>query len=142
MLPYFQLMYAVWPLLSTTVTEKNEGKNRQIHRLIFYWRDASVDEITFTPGFQLTVTRARRFLRCFIDKTIVYYPELFGNYSRSKAMVIYLQMHLEQRFIPAFPQGRFNHHLSNWIDTADTTRPISYSDRLCLLLAEPRARFS
>ena len=33
-LPYLQLMYAVWPLLSKNIIEKIEAKNRQLHRII------------------------------------------------------------------------------------------------------------
>ncbi|CAF3396960.1 unnamed protein product [Rotaria sp. Silwood1] len=106
-LPYFQLIYATWPLLSNGTIAKIESKNRQIYRLIHNWWDAHNDEVQWLPAFQTATSRAQRFLRRFIDKAQTISPELFEFYILSKAMPMYLQMHFEEtQFIDALPRAR------------------------------------
>ncbi|CAF2924307.1 unnamed protein product [Rotaria sp. Silwood2] len=116
-LPYFQLIYATWPLLSNGTIAKIETKNRQIYRLIHNWWDARNDEVQRLPAFQTATSRAQRFLRRFIDKAQRLSPELFEFYILAKAMPMYLQMHFEEtQFIDALPRGRPNSYIRNWIN--------------------------
>ena len=112
--PYFRMIYAVWPLLSNCSIEKIEAKNRQVHRLIQNWSDATNDEVRWFPNFLTAETKAQRFLRFFIDKAIETSPELFDDYILSKAMLMYLQLHVVgPSFIDALSRGRFNKYVYN-----------------------------
>ena len=109
-LPYFQLIYTIWPFLSISTIETIEASNRKIYRLINNWWDARNEEVRWFPTFQTAATRAQRFLRRFIDKATAVSPELFENYILTKSMPMYLRMHLEDDpFIAALPRGRPNH---------------------------------
>lgn len=69
--PYFQLLYVVWPLLSSTSIEHIEAKHRQLFRFIHVWPDASIDKVHCFPNYQTCETKAKRFLRRFIDKDLL-----------------------------------------------------------------------
>ena len=61
------MMHAVWPMLSISLSEKIEAKNRQWSRLIHNWWDATNDEIRWLPNYQVAESKAQRFLWRFID---------------------------------------------------------------------------
>ena len=142
--PYFQMIYAVWPLLSNCAIEKIEAKNRQVHRLLQNWSDATNDEVRWFPNFLTAETKAQRFLRFFIDKAIATSPELFDDYILSKAMPMYLQLHVAgPPFIDALPRGRFNKYVSDWMKSIRMTIIRQcYLDRLSPLLQKWMSRIN
>ena len=110
--PYLQMMYAVWPMLSISSIEKIEAKNRQLSRLIHNWWDATNDQVRWLPNYLAAELKAQRFLRRFIDKAEKISPELFEDCILSKAMPMYLRMHIEEEaFIDALPRGRLNRYI-------------------------------
>jgi hypothetical protein len=135
-LPYFQLIYTIWPLLSLSTIEIVEATNRQIYRLIYNWWDARNDEVQWLPAFQPAATRAQRFLRRFLDKATTVSPEFFENYILTKAMLMYLRMHMEEEhFIDALPRGRPNNYIRKWINSATNVHCKCYLDRLTTFLS-------
>ena len=135
--PYLQLIYVVWPLLSTSCINQVEATNRQISRLIHKWFDASNDEVRWLPHYQTAESKAQRFLRRFIDKAESVTPELFDDYILGKAMLMYLRMHVQERpFIEALPQGRFRKHVTDWMIAPTDERRKCYLDRLSTLLTK------
>ena len=62
-------------------------------------------------------TKAQRFLRRFIDQIQSVLPELFDDFILSPTMLMYLCMHREKPLIDAFPRGRFNQHVQQWLLT-------------------------
>ena len=97
--------------------KKIEAKNRQVHRLLQNWSDAATDEVRWFPNFQTAETKAQRFLRLFIDKAIATSPEVFDDYILSKAMPMYLHLHVTgPSFIDALPRGIFKkYYVSDWM---------------------------
>lgn len=135
-LPYLQLMYVVWPVLSISTITKIEAKNRQLHRIIYNWWDASTQEVASLPDFETAETKAQRFLRRFIDKVSLVLPDLFEDYILTKAMPMYMRMHLEMPFIPALPVGRFNKHVRFWIREEHLRHRTCYLNQLSRLLSK------
>jgi hypothetical protein len=130
-LPYLQLLYTIWPLLSINTTQMIEATNRKIYRLIYNWWDARNEEVLWLPHYQTAATRAQRFLRRFIDKAELNSPDLFEHYILIKTMPLYLRMHLEgAHFIAALPIGRPNRYIRNWINSTQNERTQCYLDRL------------
>ena len=139
--PYFQVIYAVWPLLSNSSTEKTEAKNRQVHRLLQNWSDATNDEVRWFPNFQTAETKAQRFLRLFIDKAIATSPELFDEYILSVVMSMYLQLHVTgPSFIDALTRGRFNKYVTDWMKSMSDEKRQCYLDRLSSMLQQGMSR--
>ena len=137
--PYLQLIYVVWPLLSTSSTDQVEATNRQLSRLIHNWFDASNDEVQWLPHYLTAESNAQRFLRRFIDKSTSITPELFDDYILSKAMPMYLRMRVQDRtFIEALPKGRFRKHVNNWMYPSTNERRQCYLDRLSISLTGQR----
>ena len=136
-LPYLQLIYVVWPLLSTTTIERIEAKHRRLYRLVHNWWDATNHEATSLPGFETAETKAQRFLRRFLDKVVVVLPELFEDYTLSKAMPMYLRMHIEKSFIDALPCGRFNKYVKDWITEEPLRTQTCYMNQLSRFLTKP-----
>ena len=133
--PYLQMMYAVRPMLSMSSIEKIEAKNRQLSRLIHNWWDATNDEVRWLPNYQAAESKAQRFLRRFIDKAEKISSELFEDCILSKAMPMYLRMHIdEEAFIHALPRGRFNRYIREWMNPRVAERRKCYLDRLSNLL--------
>ncbi|CAF3067517.1 unnamed protein product [Rotaria sp. Silwood2] len=101
------------------------------------WWDVRNDEIQWLPAFQTAATRAQRFLRRFIDKARTISPELFEFYILSKAMPMYLQMHIEETpFIDALRRGRPNSYIRNWMQWNNHTHPHKcYLDHLSAFLS-------
>ena len=134
--PYFQLLYVIWPLLSPYAIEQIEAKHRQISRLINNWFDATVDEVRCFPNYQTAETKAKRFLRRFLDKAFVSTPDLFHDYIISKTMPLYLHMHYhDDVFIQHLPRGRLNRYVRTWMSPHASTHSRLYLDRLFSLLA-------
>ena len=105
------------------------------HRLFQNWSDATTDEGRWFPNFQTAETKAQRFSRLFIDKAIATSPELFDDYILSKAMPMYLQLHVTGlSFIDALPRGRFNKYVSDWMKSMSGENRKFYLDRLSSLL--------
>lgn len=129
-LPYLQMMYLIWPLLSTTTIGKIEAKNRQLYRVVHHWWDARNQEITSLPNFETLTTKAQRFLRRFLDKITIVLPELFDDYILAKAMPMYMRMHRNAPFIPALPVGRFNKYVCFWIKDEHLRHRTCYLNRL------------
>ena len=128
-------MYAVWPMLSISSIEKIEAKNRQLSRLIHNWWDATNDEVRWLPNYQAAESKAQWFLRRFIDKAEKISPELFEDCILSKAMPMYLRMHIEEEaFVDALPRGRFNRYIREWMNPRVAERRKCYLDRLSNLL--------
>jgi hypothetical protein len=120
--PYFQLIYTIWPLLSNSLIERIEASNRQILRLLYNWWDARNTDLKWLPLYQTVATRAQKFLRRFLDKVSIVYPELFDSYILAKVIPLYLRMHLyETRFITALPHGRSNKNIKHWINSNTTS---------------------
>ena len=114
--PYFQLLYVVWPLLSSTSIAHIEAKHRQLFRLIHVWSDPSIDEVHCFPNYQTCETKERRFLRRFLNKAFVRTPDLFYDYLIAKTMPLYLLMHYHDRsFIQHLPRGRINRYVCHWM---------------------------
>ena len=135
--PYLQLIYVVWPLLSNSSIEQVEASNRQLSRLIHNWFDASNDEVRWLPHYQTAESKAQRFLRRFLDKAVCLTFELFDDYILSKAMPMYLRMHVhERKFIAALPKGRFHKHVTDWMNPSANERRQCYLDRLSTLLTQ------
>ena len=135
--PYLQMIYVVWPMLSISSIEKIEAKNRQLSRLTHNWWDATNDEVRWLPNYETTESKAQRFLRRFLDKAATISSELFENYILSKAMPMYLRMHIdEQPLINAFPRGRFNKYIHEWMNSSIDEKRKCYLDRLSNLLNE------
>ena len=133
--PYLQMIYVVWPMLSISSTEKIEAKNRQLSRLIHNWWNANNDEVRWLPNYQTAESKAQRFLRRFIDKAATISSELYEDYILSKAMPMYLRMHVdEQPFIDALPQGRFNKYIREWMNSSMDEKRKCYLARLSNLL--------
>lgn len=129
--PYLQLIYIVWPMLSATMIELIERKDRQLTRLTHRWMDATTNEVRWLPHYQTAESKAQRFLRRFIDKAISITPELFEDYILCKAMPLYLRLHLEEeRFIVDLPRGRFNHYITDWINPSSNINRKCYLDKL------------
>ena len=60
--------------------------------------------------------KAQHFLRLFIDKATATSPELFDDNILSKAMPMYLQLHVtEPPCIDVFPRARFNKYAYDWM---------------------------
>ena len=128
---------------STARSKKIEAKNRQVHRLIQNWSDATNDEVRWFPNFLTVETKAQRFLRFFIDKAIVTSPELFDDYILCKAMPMYLQLHVAgPSFIDALPRGRFNKYVSDWMKSMSDEKRQCYLDRLSSLLQQGMSRIN
>ena len=137
------MIYAVWPLLWNSSIEQIKAKNRQFHRLLQNWSDATTDEVRWFPNFQTAETKAQRFLRLFIDKAIATSPELFDDYILSKAMPMYLQLHVTgPSFIDALPRGRFNKYISDWMKSMSDGKRQCYLDRLSSLLQKRMSRIN
>ena len=136
-LPYLQLIYVVWPLLSTTTIERIEAMHRRLYRLVHNWWNATNHEVTSLPGFETAETNTQRFLRHFIDKVVVVLPELFEYYTLSKAMPMYLRMHIEESFIDAFPCGRFNKYVKDWITEELLHTQTCYMNQLSRFSTKP-----
>jgi len=135
--PYFQLIHTIWPLLSLSTIETVEATNRQIYRLIYNWWDARNDEVQWLPVFQPAATRAQRFLRRFLDKATTVSPEFFENYILTKAMPMYLRMHMEEEhFIAALPRSRPNNHIRQWITSTTNEHCKCYLDRFTNFLSK------
>ena len=133
--PYLQMIYVAWPMLSISLIEKVEAKNRQLSRLIHNWWDATNDEVRELSKYGTAESKAQRFLRRFIDKSATISPELFEDYILSKAMPMYLRMHIEEEaFIDAFPRGRFNKYIREWMNSSMDEKRKCYFDRLSNLL--------
>ena len=111
-------------------------KNRQLHRLIYNWWDATNQEVSSLSDFETAETKAQRFLRRFIDKISLVLPDLFEDYILNKPMPMYIRMHLETPFITAFPVGRFNKHVRFWIQEEDLRHRTCYLNRLSQLLSK------
>ncbi len=63
-------------------------------------------------AFQIAIARAERFLRRFIQNIKIISLALFEHYIRTKAMVIYLKMHMDKdHFIDALFRSRLNHSI-------------------------------
>jgi hypothetical protein len=136
-LPYFQLLYTIWPLLSVSTIETIEAANRQIYRLIYNWWDARNDEIKSLLAYQTAATRAERFLRPFIDKVKTVSPELFEQYILTKVMPMYLRMHMEEdHFIDALPSGRQSNYILQSIHSDANEQRKCYLDRVNDFLSE------
>jgi hypothetical protein len=138
-LPYFQLLYIIWPLLSISIIKRIEATNRQIYRLIYNWWDARNVEVQWLPTFQPAATRAQTFLRRFIDKVTTVSPELFEHYILTKSMPMYLRMHMhENRFIAGLPCGRPNKYIQHWVTSNTNQHFKCYLDHLIdFLSTEP-----
>jgi hypothetical protein len=133
--PYLQMIYVVCAMLSISSIEKIEAKNRQLSRLIHNWWDATNDEVRWLPNYETAESKAQRFLRRFLDKAATISPELFEDYILSKAMPMYLRMHIdEQPLIDALPRGRFNKYIREWMNSAMDEKRKCYLDRLSNLL--------
>ena len=133
--PYLQMIYVIWPLLARSKTDQVEATNRQVSRLIHNWLDASNDEVRWLPHHQTAESKAQRFLRRFIDKAVNITPELFEDYILSKAMPMFLRMHIEDgSHIVALPQGRFPKRVSDWMTLSTDERRKCFLDRLSSLL--------
>jgi hypothetical protein len=129
------MIYGVWPLLSISSIEKIEAKNRQLSRLIHNWSDATNDEVRWLPNYKTAESKAQRFLRRFIDKAEKISPELFEDCILSKAMPIYLRMHIEEEaFINAVPRGRFNKYIHDWMISSMDKGHKCYPDLLSTVL--------
>jgi len=136
-LPYFQLIYIIWPLLSNSLVERIEASNRKILWLVYNWWDARNTDLKWLPLYQTVATRAQTFLRRFLDKVSIVYPELFESYILAKAIPIYLRMHLyEKRFIIALPRGRPNKNIKNWINSNTNSTYQCYLDHLTHFLSK------
>ena len=86
-------------------------------------------------------TKAQCFLRFFIDKAIATSPELFDDYILSKAMPMYLQLHVAgPSFIDALPRGRFNKYVYDWMKSIRDDHRQCYLDRLSSLLKKELSR--
>ena len=134
--PYFQLLYVVWPLLSQSSIEQIEAKYRQLSRLTHNWLDATVDEVHCFPNYQTVETKAKRFLRRFLDKAFIKTPDLFNDYIISKTMPLYLRMHYQDHaFIQYLPRGRMNRYVQNWMIHSTSTHHRCYLDSLFSFLA-------
>ena len=132
--PYLQLIYVVWALLSNSSIDQVEATNRQRSRLIHNWFDASNDEVRWLRHYQTAESEAQRFLRRFICKAERIAFELFDDYILSKAMPMYLRMHVQERtFIDAPPKGRFRRHVNDWMNSSTDERRQCYLDRLSTL---------
>ena len=133
--PYLQMIYAVWPMLSISSIEKIEAKNRQLSRLIHNRWDATNDEVRWLPNYETAGSKAQHFLRRFLNKAAMISHELFEDYILSKAMPMYLRMHIdEQPFIDALPRGRFNRYIREWMNPSMDEKRKCYLDRLSNLL--------
>ena len=129
------MIYAVWPMLSLSSIEKIEAKNRQLSRLTHNWWDATNDEVRWLPNYETTELKAQRFLRRFLDMAATISSELFEDYILSKAMPMYLRMHIdEQPFIDALPRGRFSKYIREWMNSSMDEKRKCYLDRLSNLL--------
>ncbi len=114
-----------------------EATNRQIYRLIYNWWDACNDEVKWLPAFQTAATRAQWFLRRFLDKVTTFSSELFEHYILTKAMPMYIRMHMEeQHFIATPPRGRLNNHIRQCITSATNEHCKCYLDRLTTFLSK------
>ena len=133
--PYFQLLYAIWPLLSQRSIEHIEAKYRQLSRLIHTWFDATVDEVHCFPNYQTIEMKAQRFLRRFLDKAFVLTPNLFNDYIIAKAMPLYLEMHHQDHvFIQHLLRGRTNRYVRHWMNHSVATHRC-FLDKIVSLLA-------
>ena len=132
---YLQMIYVVWPMVSVSSIEKIEAKNRQLSRHIHNWWDATNDEVWWLPNNETAESKVKRFLSRFLDKAAPISPEPFEDYILSKAMPIYLRMHIdEQPLINALPRGRFNKYIREWINSSMDEKRKCYLDRLLNLL--------
>ena len=133
--PYLEMVYAVWPTVSLSSIEKIEAKNRPLSRLIHNWWDATNDEVQWLPNYETAESKAQRFLHRVLDKAATMSSEPFEDYILSKAMPMYLRMHVdEQPLINAFPRGRFNKHIREWMNSSMHEKRKCYLDRLSNLL--------
>ncbi len=134
-LPYLQMIYVVWPLLSTSNIARVEAKNRELYRRVHNWWDARNDEVRWLPGFQTAENRAQIFLRRIVDKAESVMPDLLEDYILSKAMPMYMRMHTEGKpFIKALPRGQLNNYVRNWMNDTQCERQKCYMDLLSELL--------
>ncbi|CAF1248104.1 unnamed protein product, partial [Didymodactylos carnosus] len=118
-LPYFQQLYSIYPLLPDSTKDKIEARNRQVYRVINRWYDATNDEIKLTHRFETITDRAKKILRNFINKAHTVIPELFEKYTQSGSMQMYLQMHNQSPFIQYLNVGRQSATVKRWLDQED-----------------------
>ena len=124
-------------MLSISSIEKIEAKNRQLARLIYNWWDATNDEVRWLPNYETAESKAQRFLRRFLHKAARISSELFEDYIPSKAMPMYLRMHIdEQPLIDALPRGRFSNYIREWMNSSMDEKRKCYLDRLSNLLSK------
>ena len=87
------------------------------------------------PNYQTVESKAQRVLRRFIGKAKTSESELFADYIASKAMTMYLGMHIEaEAFMDAPPHRRFKRYIYEWMNPSMREQRKCYLDRRSTML--------